>query len=573
MLLRPSFLALFLALSLPSLEAAASTGGDREPSLSGTYLAGRSASRLRDISEAAQYLGDALRLDPSNPLLIERLFQLELSSGDMATSEELAKRVIEFNSQQRMARVVLGLKDFRAGHYKDARTNFTEAAYTPVGELTATLLIAWTYAGENNQPAAMKELAKLEGNESFANFRAFHEALIEDFFKAGARAEAAYKKTFEQSSGSLRITQAYGNFLLREGKKADAEKVYRTFLAGNEANVLIKQALLDAASAAKPSPFVPTPAAGAGEALFSIAAAMNDEESIDVALPYARLALEFNVDKPVMLTLLGDIYTDMQRFEAAIESYDQTPPGSALRSSADIEIALSLQKLSKRDEAQAKLKALLEREPKNLEAWTTLGNILRNNEMYGPASEAYAKAIALLTEPRKQDWQLYYFRGITLERLKQWDAAEVDLRKSLALSPDEASILNYLGYSLIDRRQKLDEAIKMVQRAVELRPNDGYIVDSLGWAYYQLGNYEEAVKHMERAVDLRSGDPIIAEHMGDVYWRLDRKLEARFQWQHAKDNKPEPEDLKRIEEKLKNGLVDPPPVKPAESAIEKPKNG
>ena len=171
-------------------------------------------------------------------------------------------------------------------------------------------------------------------------------------------------------------------------------------------------------------------------------------------------------------------------------------------------------------------------------------------------------------------WSVHYYRGISLERLKQWDKAEADFRKALSLSPEEPSVLNYLGYSLIDMNLKLDEAIAMVKKAVELRPNDGYIVDSLGWAFFQLRDFEQAVVHLERAVDLKPGDAIISEHLGDAYWRVGRRLEARFQWQHAKDNKPEPEDLKRIEEKLLKGLPDlPPPVLPADNSKKNNSNG
>ena len=129
-------------------------------------------------------------------------------------------------------------------------------------------------------------------------------------------------------------------------------------------------------------------------------------------------------------------------------------------------------------------------------------------------------------------------------------------------------VLNYLGYSLIEKKLNLQEAMEMVKKAVELRPNDGYIIDSLGWAYYQLGDYEQAVIHIERAVELLPADPIIAEHLGDAYWRVGRKLEAKFQWQHARDNKPEPVDLARIEGKLKDGLPDEPPVTPAQNATD-----
>jgi len=118
-------------------------------------------------------------------------------------------------------------------------------------------------------------------------------------------------------------------------------------------------------------------------------------------------------------------------------------------------------------------------------------------------------------------------------------------------------VLNYLGYSWVDRGMNLDEAFKMLRKAVELRPNDGYIVDSLGWAHYKLGRYEEALRDLEQAIELRPADPVINDHLGDVYWKTGRKLEAKFQWNHARDLKPEPEDLIKILKKIEYGLEEP----------------
>ena len=534
-------------------------------SLSGNYLAGRSAGKERDNEIAADYLSKALIEDPDNPVLIEKLFLLEVSAGNLPDAEELATKVLSFNSQHRMARIVLGLRDFRMRHYEDARKNFAEASYTPVGELTSALLTAWAYAGEGKLKEAMTTLDKLDGNDSFANFKSYHSALIADYLSSAIRAEAFYKKAYEQAGTSLRVAQSYGNFLERHDRRDEAIKIYQTFIAGGEDNILIELALKRAKDKKTPLPFMATPGAGAGEALFSLAAAMTDEQSIDVALLYAQLSLSFNGDRPVVLTLLGDIYVDTKQYQNAINTYEQMPLSSALRINADTEIAINLQRLDRTKEAQEKLKGIIARDPTNYDALVTLANVNRSNEEFAAAAETYSRALALRPQLEKDQWRILYYRGITYERQKIWDRAEADFRKALSLSPNEPLVLNYLGYSMIEKKMNLTEALDMVKKAVELKPNDGYIVDSLGWAYFQLGDFEEAALQIERAVDLNPADPIIGEHLGDAYWRVGRTLEARFQWQHAKDNGPEPEDLKRIEEKLQNGLPDDPVTKPAEN--------
>jgi len=565
LLLRAAVSGLLLA-ALPAAHALAYEGMEASPS--GSYLAGRSAAKLRDNDLASDFLGHALKADSGNPILTEKVFLLELSEGNMPEAEAYAGEVLKFNSQQRMARIVLGLKDFRERHYADARKNFAQSAYTPVGELTSWLLTAWSYAGEGELNEALKALDRLDSNDAFANFKAFHSGLIADYLGNAIRAEASYRKAYEEAGSSLRVVQAYGNFLERSGRAAEAQKIYRSFLDSDE-NPLILAALDNSLKNVKPQPFIASPGAGAAESLFSLASSMTDEQSIDVALLYTRLALAFDADAPVMYTLLGDTYGDMKRYDKAIEAYEKVPAASPLRSNAEMEIAVSLQRLDRKTEALDTLKVLIAREPKNYDAIVTLGNLYRSNEDYANAARTYDDAIALIKEPLPGHWRVYYYDGIAHERMKQWDMAEKSFRRALELSPEEASVLNYLGYSMIEKKMNLPEAMDMVKKAVELKPNDGYIIDSLGWAYYQLGDYEQAVTHIERAVELLPADPIIAEHLGDAYWRVGRKLEAKFQWQHAKDNKPEPEDLKRIEDKIQNGMADEAPVTPVQNATGK----
>lgn len=533
-------------------------------SLSGSYLAGRFAGKQRDMDAAGQYFQQALRDDPNNAVLIERVFIFDLSDGKIPSAEDYAERVLSFNSQHRMARFVLGLRDVRLKRFVKSRENFKKAAYTPIGELTSTLLTAWTYAAQGNQAQAFNALDKLDQNESLENFKSYHGALIADYLGANIRADSFYRKAYAQAGNSLRVVQAYGNYLERNGRKDEARKVYEQFLTTAEKNPLVGQALDNLEKGARPAAFVKSPEAGMSEALFSVASALSDDQGLEVALAYAQLALSVSGDRNINLTLLGDIYESMSSYQRSIDAYDAIDKNSVLKQNAELEVAVNLQRLEKKDEAKARLKALVASDPKDYDAQVTLGNLYRNNEEFALAADAYDAAIALIDKPERDNWTVFYYRGIARERIKQWDKAEPDFRKALELEPDQPMVLNYLGYSMVDKKLNLNEAIAMVRKAVELKPNDGYIVDSLGWAHFRLGEYEEAVKQLERAVELKPADPVIADHLGDAYWRIGRQLEARFQWQHAKDNKPEPEDLVRIEKKLKEGLADDPPVTPAQ---------
>jgi Flp pilus assembly protein TadD len=273
------------------------------------------------------------------------------------------------------------------------------------------------------------------------------------------------------------------------------------------------------------------------------------------------------------LLSLADLYEGVKKPELAIKIYERVPAASPMRRNAEIQRALDLDSLDRTDEAKAILEKLVAENSTDLEAVTALGNVQRGRKQFAECADAYSKGIDSIKTSEKPNWVIYYFRGICFERSKQWPKAELDMKTALELSPDQPLVLNYLGYSWIDQGVHLDDGMKMIQRAVEQRADDGYIVDSLGWAYYRIGNYEEAVKHLERAVELKPEDPTINDHLGDAYFRIGRVLEARFQWSHARDLKPEAEDLPKIEDKLKTGVLEEPSSAAAAERAKKPGGG
>ena len=183
-----------------------------------------------------------------------------------------------------------------------------------------------------------------------------------------------------------------------------------------------------------------------------------------------------------------------------------------------------------------------------------LGDILRSHDRFTEAVDAYDRAFKRIEKTEPRHWSLLYARGIALEQSKQWPRAEADFLEALELKPDQPYVLNYLGYSWIEKGRHTERAQEMIQKAVKLRPNDGYIVDSLGWGHYKLGNYEKSVLHMERAVELRPQAPVINNHLGDAYWRVGRRREANFQWNRSLSLDPKEEMAVKIRQKLKTGL-------------------
>ena len=266
------------------------------------------------------------------------------------------------------------------------------------------------------------------------------------------------------------------------------------------------------------------------------------------------MALYLEPRHPFALAALASAYETMKRYEKAIETYDLIPAGSALQLAVDIRKAFNLNELERVEEAKLLLEKVAADNPHSIKPYDALGNIMRARKRYDEAIGYYSKVIDLIGKPETKDWVYYYSRGTCYERVKQWAKAEVDLQQALKLDPNQALTLNYLGYSWIDQNLNLREGMKLIEKAVSLKPDDGYIVDSLGWAHYRTGNYQEAVRFLEKAVELRPEDPVLNDHLGDAYWQVGRIHEARFQWDQALSLKPEPDLVGPIEKKLAEGL-------------------
>jgi tetratricopeptide (TPR) repeat protein len=274
-------------------------------------------------------------------------------------------------------------------------------------------------------------------------------------------------------------------------------------------------------------------------------------------LVHAHLALWLKPEFEIARILVGEVLQVQGRGFEAIAIYRQIPTHSPFAWMAGLRVAEELESLERVDEAALELEALASARPTRFEPLYRLGNLLRSKERFAEAVTAYDRAEARLGgEAERRHWSLYYFRGIALERLSQWPRAEKDFLFALDLEPDQPFVLNYLAYSWIEKKLNLDKAKGMLARAVELRPDDGFIVDSLGWVHYRLGEYQEGVKFLERAVELRPQDPVINDHLGDAYWRVGRYQEARFQWRRSLSLAPEADTIPVIEGKIQNGLKD-----------------
>jgi tetratricopeptide (TPR) repeat protein len=539
---------------------------------SGSYLAARHASVERDAASAAAFYRSALRTDPKNNELLDRAFISSLADGDIDEAVKLADRILTMDKANRVARLVVGVRDLKQKKYPAAQLNINQSIRGPITDLVATLLSGWASYGAGDAKAAVAGIDKLTGPEWYPIFKDLHTGMILEISGKDKEAGTRFERAYKLDDSMLRVSDAYARWLSRNKDGAAAAGIYEAFDKKLPRHPLVQEGLRDTKAGKKLPALVDSAQAGAAEALYGIGATLTRRGGEDLALVYLQLALYLQPNHPLALLSLADLYESVKKPQMAIKVYERMPASSPLKRNAQIQLATNLDAADRSDEAIKILKGVTAEAPKDIEAIMALGNIERGRKKFGDCATTYTQAIdATPGVTDKNTWVTYYYRGICEERSKQWNKAEVDMRKALELQPEQPHVLNYLGYSWIDQGINLDEGMKMIKRAVDQRPDDGYIVDSLGWAFYRIGNFEDAVKNLERAIDLKPEDPTINDHLGDAYWRVGRTLEAKFQWAHARDLKPEAEELPKIEAKIANGL--PEDTSSAASADKKKEDG
>jgi tetratricopeptide (TPR) repeat protein len=530
--------------------------------LFGEYLAGRHAQQRRDFSGAAKSFEKAIAADPDSPEVISRSFLMEVSVGHFDRALALAPKELKLDPGDAIAQMVLLIDRLKAGDNAAALKYAAALPSDGVHRFIGPFALAWTRMAAGDLSGADTALQGLDKFNGFKALKVFQLALLYDFAKQSDKAQQFYEKALAGSEQlNWRLTDAVANFDQRHGRAEKAKALYQKFIQQNAGSELAVAAL--ARPAAAPQPLIRSAADGLAEAMFDLASVLNQAETVDLSLIYDRFALALRPQFGLAQLLLSDVLSAQNKPEESLQVLAEIRQASAYYSSARLRSAINLDTLDRTDEAINQLKTIAAEQPEAIAAEVQLGDILRNKKRYAEAVTAYDEAIRRsATAGLPERWSLFYDRGVALERSAQWERAEQDLKHALELKPEQPLVLNYLGYSWIDRGENLDQGLKMIEKAVELRPEDGYIVDSLGWAHYRMGDYAGAVESLEKAIELVPQDPTINDHLGDAYWQSGRMNEARYQWRRALQFGPQENEIKPIEAKLESGLKPPTPATP-----------
>ena len=552
-----------LALSLLSACAAtdpvaggpADSGGSQGGRDYADFLVGRYAAARGDMNTAAARLRAAAQRDPADRGLASQAFVTSLLAGE--TSLDALARDVADNP---LAQLYLADERVRSGQWDVAGRRYAALPDHGITAALRPLLIAWAQQGAGRTDAALTMLKSVASADALRGVFTLHMALIAD--QAGREGDAAeLYHAARQDFGTLNLR--LGVILASEEARrgfVDQAKQTIAALVGANSDLAIAQPALDAAVM---QPAVSRPVDGVAEAYLAFAAALRENGAGELAQALLRLALLDRPDFTAARLLLSEIQDADKHPEAALATLRAVPATDPLHPVVQMREAVLLDAMGDHAGAAALAGQLAREYPDRPEPLAAAGEALRMAEQYADAASAYGEAITRAEALGGVPWTLYFERGICREESGDWPGAQADLEHAVQLAPDQPVVLNYLAYSWAERHQHLDQAREMLERAVAINPNDGSVVDSLGWVMLRQGDSAAAVSQLERAVELEPDDPVINGHLGDAYLAAGRKREAEFQWRRALTLRPKTVDKARIEAKLNDlapGTLDSAPT-------------
>lgn len=523
-------------------------------SLAGSYLSGNHANVTNDYTSAANFYSKALLKDPKDPFLLQNTLLSYVIVGELGRAKSLADSVSELGLDSQLSDLVKIAAFSNAKEY-DAVLEILETSKERLSPLLVGLIKGWALIGQGKTKAGIAAFEDMKKPDALQLFGQYHKAMAlalkGDFKAANDLFVGDGKRNLRLDRGGI---IAHIQILSQLGDFDKANEILGDSFGDTDDPELQNLIVKIAEKEAIPFSHITTPNDGISTAFYTLASVLIGSEDERFSLVYARLSEQIRPDNIQAILLLSELLREQKQHDLATEILAKIPADHALFLNAELGRADTLLDAGEAQAAIAVLQGLVRSHPNVAQVQMVLGDVYNSEKQYREANKAYSGAVVLVEKSKRTQWYLYYARAISFERLNEWDNAEADFRKALELSPEQPSVLNYLGYSLVEKNIKLAEAQDMIERAVKARPNDGFITDSLAWVLYRLGKFQQAVAPMERAVELVPTDPVLNDHLGDVYWSVGREREAAFQWKRSLSFKPEEKDAARIRHKLDVGL-------------------
>lgn len=521
----------------------------------GSYIAARFAESQSMDDKARDLIDKSLETEPKNPGLLYKAMTASLREADFKNAERFAIRLLEIDKNSNLANIVVAATAIKQNNFDKAKKLLTPVAKEKVNAqndisgLIIPLMLVWTHVEEKNYQSALAKIDEMIEESPFDQFLHYQAALVSDIAGKKDRAEKEFKSTLDNTeTKSYRFVEAAVSFYKRIGKEDVVKKLYETYLESHLK--LSNYSSLPITNKA----IATNGKEGIAEILAEMGAFLNENGFTGDAIEYLQLALFLRGDLAHAQYILGMILSNEEKYLRANGLLEKINPSSPYNWKGRIKAAINYYKMNEKTKAKNILLSMAEERKDSYDSLIALADILVEESRFKDAIPVYNDIIKRIKEPDNTHWIIFYYRGISYERTKQWEKAEVNFLKALEIAPDQPDVLNYLAYSWLEMDKNLEQARDMLERAVKMRPSDGHIVDSYGWALYKLGDYENAAKILERAATIMPDDPTVNDHLGDSYWKLGRFIEARYQWEKALIFKPEPEHVVKIKRKIEHGL-------------------
>lgn len=516
------------------------------------FLVGRVANLTDDYSAASDRYTAALARTPDNQDLVDGAITAALAAGNIDRARAAA-RLARGSDAPTLAHIVRAADALVAQRWAQADSELGAANNGAAQTLMARVMRVWARAGAQQVQEVDPDLRPLLDIRPYGGLLQYQQAMALDYVGRGGDALAAYRTAAGAGLWLPAAIERNADLLARQGARDQAVALLEA--PENQPNPALLAAAQRLRAGQSASVLPLTPARGASAGLYGLGAIYLQQSDNTNGLAALTVALMLDPSSDAARLAFAQAQSDLHHGDLARATLHQVNPQSPYAASARTMEAWTLIADDRNDEAIALARAAAA--DGDARAKRALADIYRASGHDPEAEAIYSDLIA----STPGDWRLWFARGAARMRLNRPLEGEADLQHALELSPGQPDIMNYLGYSWVDRGEHMQEGLAMIQRAVALRPDSAAIIDSLGWAYYRLGDYPRAVENLERAVELESGDATLNDHLGDVYWRVGRRTEARYQWQRALSFNPA--NPAPIQQKLDHGLPSAAPAQPA----------
>ncbi|CAI3922140.1 Flp pilus assembly protein TadD [Commensalibacter communis] len=556
------FLSISMIAEIPLASQAVAVAQDPDPVLSfehkkggyGDYLAAVFAARTDDSDMASRLYHNVLSLRPTdNDLRRITFYHSVLAGNDIAV--QLAK-----TQKDPVADLIMANDAILKGQWQDAYRYVSRPPMDMFSQMTYPLLQAWCLYGEGNKDQALAMLIKNSQGKPLSALYTLHTGIMYSLAKDDDKAGAYFERANKSFPGEdMLLTQTYGNWLIRHHRAGKAEA-----MVGNLVKNLpfLQVSAQDIKNDLQQFPLKNTQQAIAQVYLAMASLLQQDiasqppDSNIDQKLAnrialhteqiFLRLALKLNPDLSSAKMMLSGILAQEKNFEAAKDVLLPIAVNDPLKTVMQLRVARLNALLDHNEQAEKEIKTLIQDYPLSADIRQALADLYFDQKQYQKAAETYSKVLELTQLMDSSVWPVFFARAASYEKLNQWDKAEKDLKQALVFAPNEPMLLNFLGYSWILKGKNTQEAQEILQKAVDIAPEEGAIRDSLGWAMLVNNQLDDAVKQLELAAETIPQDPELNYHLGVAYWKTGRHQEAINQWNVALTCSPTPEEKELI---------------------------